>query len=61
MTFAFHPAAEEEFAAAVAWYEARQPGLGIDFAVEARAAISRAVALPNAWVELEPGIRRHRP
>ena len=58
MTFVFHPAAEEEFAAAVAWYEARQPGLGIDFAVEVRAEISRAVALPNAWVELEPGIRR---
>lgn len=58
MTFVFHPAAEEEFAAAVAWNEARQPGLGIDFAVEVRAAISRAVALPNAWVELDLGIRR---
>ena len=29
MNFAFHPAAEEEFAAAVDWYEARQPGLGV--------------------------------
>jgi hypothetical protein len=26
MTFVFHPAAEEEFAAAVAWNEARQGG-----------------------------------
>lgn len=58
MSFVFHPAAEEEFAAAVDWYEARQPGLGVDFAVEVRAAISRAVALPNAWTELESGIRR---
>ncbi len=58
MSFAFHPAAAEEFAAAVDWYEARQPGLGIDFAVEVRAAIGRAVAMPNAWTELEPGIRR---
>ena len=58
MSFAFHPAAEEEFSAAVDWYEVRQPGLGVEFAVELRAAIGRAIALPNAWVELEPGIRR---
>lgn len=58
MSFAFHPAAEEEFSAAVDWYEVRQPGLGVDFAVEVRAAIGRAIALPEAWAELEPGIRR---
>ena len=58
MKFSFHPAAAEEFSAAVDWYEMRQPGLGLDFAVEVRAAVSRAMALPNAWVELEPGIRR---
>jgi plasmid stabilization system protein ParE len=58
MSFAFHPAAEEEFSAAVDWYEVRQPGLGVDFAVEVRAAIGRAIALPKAWAELEPGIRR---
>ena len=58
MSFSFHPAAEEEFAAAVDLYEVRQAGLGVDFAVEVRAAIGRAVALPNAWAELEPGIRR---
>lgn len=58
MKFSFHPAAAEEFSAAVDWYEMRQPGLGVDFAVEVRAAVGRAMALPNAWVELEPGIRR---
>jgi len=58
MSFVFHPAAEEEFSAAVDWYEVRQPGLRVDFAVEVRAAIGRAIALPNAWTELEPGIQR---
>ena len=58
MNFAFHPAAEEEFSAAVDWYEARQFGLGVDFAVEFRAAIGRAIAVPSAWTEFESGIRR---
>ncbi len=61
MNFAFHPAAEEEFSAAVDWYEERQPRLGMDFAIEVRAAIGRAITLPNAWTELEPGIRRVLP
>ena len=51
MSFAFHPAAAEELSAAVDWYEVRQPGLGVDFAVEVRAAIGRAIALPKAWAE----------
>jgi toxin ParE1/3/4 len=58
MNFAFHPAAEEEFSAAVDWYEERQPRLGMDFAIEVRAAIGRAITLPSAWTELQPGIRR---
>ena len=47
MNFAFHPAAEEEFSAAVDWYEEHQPRLGMDFAVEVRAAIGRAITLPS--------------
>ena len=58
MSFAFHPAAEEELSAAVDWYEVRQPGLGVDFAVEVRARDRSGDRFPKAWAELEPGIRR---
>jgi hypothetical protein len=34
MTFSFHPEAEEEFSAAIEYYEERETGLGYDFSVE---------------------------
>ncbi len=34
MTFSFHPEADEEFFAAVAYYEGCDSGLGLDFARE---------------------------
>lgn len=58
MSFTFHPEAAEEFEAAVAWYEERENGLGIDFAAEVNAAIRRAVAMPEAWALLTENIRR---
>ena len=61
MNFAFHPAAEEKFSAAMDWYEERQPRLGMDFAIEVRAAIGWAITLQSAWTELQPGIRRVLP
>lgn len=54
----FHPEAEAELNAAIDWYEEREPGLGLDFAAEVRAAIERAMQLPDAWSELAPGIRK---
>jgi len=33
MNIEFHPEAAEEFEAAVDWYEERETGLGLDFAV----------------------------
>ncbi len=42
MIFSFHPEAEEEFEAAVTWYEERETGLGLDFAAEVREAIRLA-------------------
>jgi hypothetical protein len=42
MTFSFHPEAEAEFEAAVEFYEDHAEGLGLDFSVEVREAISRA-------------------
>jgi len=58
MSFTFHPEAAEEFEAAIAWYEDRENGLGIDFAAEVNAAIRRAVAMPEAWTLLAENIRR---
>jgi plasmid stabilization system protein ParE len=54
----FHPEAEAELNQAIDWYEAHSPGLGGDFADEVRAAVERALALPFAWSEILPGIRR---
>lgn len=48
MNIEFHPEAAEEFEAAVDWYEAREIGLGLDFAAEIHAAIHRAAAMPEA-------------
>ena len=32
--------------------------MGLDFAAEVREAIERAFAMPLAWIQIEPGIRR---
>ena len=58
MNIEFHPEAAEEFEAAVDWYEAREIGLGLDFAVEIHAAIHRAAGMPNAWTLLSDNVRR---
>lgn len=58
MIFSFHPEAEEEFEAAVAWYEERETGLGLDFAAEVREAIRLAQSMPLAWPRMEEAIRR---
>lgn len=58
MNIEFHPEAAEEFEAAVDWYEARETGLGLDFAVEIYAAIQRATAMPDTWTRLSGNVRR---
>jgi len=58
MSYFFHPEAEAEFEAAVAWYEARATGLGLDFTTELWEAIRLAEAMPLAWPLMEPDIRR---
>jgi plasmid stabilization system protein ParE len=58
MTFSFHPAAEEEFRAAIEYYEDREPGLGYDFSVEVFTAIQNVVAHPHAWPVIEEDIHR---
>lgn len=58
MSYTFHPEAEAEFVAAVAWYEERSAGLGLDFATEIRQAIARAESMPLAWTRIDGDIRR---
>lgn len=48
MTIEFHPAARDEFRAAVEFYEAAVPGLGGRFFLAVRAAADRALAHPQS-------------
>ncbi len=54
----FHPEAEEEFVAAVDYYESCESGLGSSFAGEVLAAIENILAFPTAWPLIEHEIRR---
>jgi len=54
----FHPEAEKEFQAAIRYYEECQPGLGLDFAEEVYAAITRIIEYPCAWTAFSANTRR---
>lgn len=58
MTFSFHPDAEEEFLAAIDYYEEREAGLGHDFSIEVFKAMQGIAAYPNAWPVVEDDVRR---
>ena len=58
MRVSFHPDAEEELDRAARHYEALEPGLGQDFALEVHSALQRAVDYPNAWPRLDDAVRR---
>ncbi len=58
MKYAFHPGAKAEFFAAIDDYEARESGLGSDFAIEVHTAIENILSFPHAWPALEDDIRR---
>lgn len=58
MTFSFHPEAEEEFSAAIEYYEERETGLGYDFSVEIFTTIHNVTTHPDAWPVVEEDIRR---
>jgi hypothetical protein len=58
MNFSFHPEVSAEFLGAVAYYEERQSGLGLDLALEVQAAIRNVVAFPQAWPVIEGEIHR---
>jgi hypothetical protein len=58
MSYSFHPAAEDEFLDAIEYYENREEGLGLDFAIEVYATIDRATRHPSAWPVLDGEVRR---
>ena len=58
MRFYFHPQADHEFDAAVLYYEDSQIGLGIEFAAEVYAAITRICEYPDAWSLMSKNTRR---
>ncbi|WP_437978403.1 type II toxin-antitoxin system RelE/ParE family toxin [Sorangium sp. So ce295] len=45
----YHREAREELTAAAEWYEARQPGLGLDFVAEVARAVASIREHPEAW------------
>jgi plasmid stabilization system protein ParE len=52
------PPAEAEADEAAAWYEAQQPGLGIEFLLELDAAIERTTETPVAYGPIFQEVRR---
>ncbi len=54
----FHPDAEAKFDKAVEYYEQLQLGLGIEFAEEIYATITRIIQYPDAWSALSKNSRR---
>jgi hypothetical protein len=48
MRFSFHPDAEAEFEQAVAYYESKQNGLGLEFADEILVGVARVLEYPKA-------------
>ena len=51
-------AADADIEAAFEWYEAEQPGLGLEFIDEVRSAYTRILEGPFKYQELRSGIRR---
>jgi len=58
MRFAFHPDAESEFDQAVAYYEARQSGLGLELADAVLATIAQILDYPEAGSSFSKNTRR---
>jgi plasmid stabilization system protein ParE len=50
--------ADADIAEAVAWYEARQPGLGIAFLEQLRTTYDRIAASPDGYQKVRGDIRR---
>lgn len=53
----FRPRARAELLEARDWYEARSPGLGLEFAGAVDAALALVVRMPEAFPSLRPNVR----
>ena len=60
MTVRFLPAARQELADAVAWYDQQRDGLGDELLREFRLAVGRIQVFPRAWPALSVRTRRCR-
>ena len=58
MTYEFHPAAEQEFVEAAAYYERNVTGLGQRFGREVRHAIERLLEYPEMGSPVDVDLRR---
>ncbi|MBI5048444.1 MAG: type II toxin-antitoxin system RelE/ParE family toxin [Deltaproteobacteria bacterium] len=58
MNYSFHPDAEEELNEAIAYYNERQNGLGLEFVKEVYLSIQNILSLPLAWAPLSANTRR---
>lgn len=57
MQLVVRPEAQTELLDSQAWYEMRSPGLGLEFARAADAAMARALRMPLAFSSLEADFR----
>lgn len=58
MRIGFRPEAAAEALEAADWYEARSPGLGLEFARAVDVAVSAALRAPEAYAVIEGECRR---
>jgi hypothetical protein len=56
----FDPAARDELAEAVAYYDQQRPALGDDFLAEVKRAVTRIREFPTAWPQVSRRSRRCR-
>ena len=56
--YCFHEEAVADLDNAVAYYESREPGLGLEFADEIQATIEHILCFPTAWPVIADDIRR---
>ncbi|MEP7120084.1 MAG: type II toxin-antitoxin system RelE/ParE family toxin [Byssovorax sp.] len=54
----YHRDAREELSAAADWYEARRPGLGLDFVAEVTRAVASIRENPETWPRWEGVLMR---
>ena len=60
MDIHFLESAEQEFLAAITYYNQQSEGLGFHFALEVKRTLERILQFPKAWISLSKKTRRCR-